>query len=76
MDLINIAETKINPTLLSRESEFKDNPFHSDVNYTIFINNFNKLLSIRQQGGVLSSVRADLAKFCIGLGSNLLNLGR
>ena len=74
--MVNITETIINSALLSRESKFKDNLFYSKVNHTIFTNNSNKLLGIKQQGGVLSSVRGDLAKFFFGLRSNLLNLER
>ena len=75
VDLINVVETKINPSLLAQQQEFKDNLFWSEIHHTIFSNNSNELIGVRQQGGVLFSVRGDIAKFCIGSGSDSSNLG-
>ena len=76
VDLINLIETKINPSLLSRVSDFKDNLFRSSIHHTIFANNSNEHLGVRQQGGVLSSARGDIASFCVGSGADPLKLGR
>lgn len=67
-----MVETQINPVLLSRQSDFKDNLFQSEVNHAIFVNNSNELIELRQQGRVISSARDKIAKFCIGSSSDLL----
>ena len=76
VDLINLVETKINPLLLAWQQEFKDNLFQLEIHHTIFSINSNKLIGVRQQGGVLSSARGNIAKFYIRLGSDSSNLGR
>lgn len=75
-NLIDLIETKINPSLLSRTSDFKDNLFRLPIHHAIFANNLNEVLGVKQQGGVLSSARGETASFCIGSGTNTLKLGR
>ena len=76
VDLINLVGTKINPVLLSKEADFKDNQFQYSINHTMFVNKLNKLLELKQQCGVLSFAREEIPSVCIGSGTNLLNLGR
>ena len=72
IDLINLVKMKINPALLSRDSGFKDNLFRSKINHTLFTNNAHKLIGLRQQGGILSSARGQIARFCCGSGLDQL----
>ena len=74
VDLINLAKIKINLVLLSKDKDIRENLFWSKVNHTIFANNSNKLIGMRQQGRVLSSVRGDLVQFSAGSGVDSSNL--
>ena len=74
--MIGIVETHINPELLSRSKEVKENIFRSDINNTILTNNGNELIDARQQGGVLYSVRGELSRFTRASGVDETMLGR
>lgn len=52
VNLINLAETQINPALLSNENEFKDNLFRLEINNTIFVkkNPMSLLESVNKVG--------------------------
>ena len=62
MDFIGLFETHINPELLSRGKDAKKILFKSDINSTIITNDSNELIDFRQKGGVIYSVRGELAR--------------
>ena len=58
-----LVETYVNPELLARCKDVKENLFRSDINNTIITNNSNELIDFRQQCRVLSPVRGELVQF-------------
>ena len=52
VDLIGLVETQINPEVLSRGRDVRENLFGSDVNNAIFTRNSNKLIDVIQKGRV------------------------
>ena len=68
-------ETYINPELLAKGEDVKENIFMSDTNNIILTNNINESIDSRHQGEVLYSVRGELCRFTRAPGVDKILLG-
>ena len=69
------AETQIYTSLLLNSKVVHNNTLRSENDVAVIDNNSNELIGLRQQGGVLLSVRNDLEKYSSLVGKDETGLG-
>ena len=74
--LISLAETQINPSLVTNKNSLNNSLFTNQHVMSILSNNKNELIGRLQQGGVMAAVRVELAKFTCSTGEDPTGIGR
>ena len=73
---MSLAETQINPSLLSHKDSMHTTLFLYQPTTSILSSNSNELIGKRQQGGSMSAVRGDASKCATVAGADPTGLGR
>ena len=74
--VISLAGTQINPSLLPSKDYLRIVLFQHQPATSILSNTSNELISRRQHGGSIMSIRGELSKYATATGSDPIGLSR
>ena len=75
-DVMSLAETQTNPSMLPRKDSLHTDQFHHQPATSTLSNDSNKWTGRRQQGGSMLAVRAEMSKHETATGVDPTGLGR
>ena len=75
-DVVSLAETQINPSLLTHKDSLHYALFRHQPASSIHNNNSNELIGKRQQGGIMMAIRGEVSKHATVTGADPTGLGR
>ena len=76
VDAISLAETQINPAVVSSTFSMRNKIFQQKESVSILTNNQNEHLGMRQQGGIFTGITGSTSTVAIASGSDHTGLGR